>query len=377
MWGWIKRWFGGKQDGAAAGERSAKWIDEADSPFGAQVLDARPITLGLNSYTTDPEMAQNAASYGIDQGDSFAGQEPEPAPQIAGELRLRAPEKLVDGALFTPEEMEDKWALFIVEGELVVVRSWKRKVQLRAKLEVDGGELRIHGIRGFLTRDGEPEAYTLRALEFLLRTHALDQAWPAPLLSADLSADELAAWCMNVFGRRAHFGLSYEAELPARPDEVPLRPRSRLHLAVMMGESDAAKAALAAGIPVDLLDGRGVTALHRAAATGNLLDLLLDAGAKVDVVAPTTGATPLMLAVERRDRLAVEKLLAKGARAELGDHRGFTALHRAAGLGEVEIAQLLLAKGADPDQIAGEAPAPRQLAEQRGEKEILALFAKR
>lgn len=50
------------------------WIPAEDSPVGTRVLDVRPITLSTLSMSRDPQMAQNAVSYGGEDGASFAAE---------------------------------------------------------------------------------------------------------------------------------------------------------------------------------------------------------------------------------------------------------------------------------------------------------------
>ena len=66
-----------------------------------------------------------------------------------------------------------------------------------------------------------------------------------------------------------------------------------------------ARADLDAGLPVDLEDRFGFTAIYCAKSNGALLDLLLARGACVDQ-ATYEGATPLMTAVQSRDLGASE-----------------------------------------------------------------------
>lgn len=61
------------------------------------------------------------------------------------------------------------------------------------------------------------------------------------------------------------------------------------------------------------------------------------------------GNTALMMAAFRRNRAAVERLLAKGARI---DQPGWTALHYAAASGDDDIVRLLLARGARIDAVS-------------------------
>ncbi len=75
---------------------------------------------------------------------------------------IARPEALVNGSLFGPWEMEDKWAIFVHDGELLVVRGWRRKVWMRARIE-EGEELRVHEIRGTITERRSSGLHLARA----------------------------------------------------------------------------------------------------------------------------------------------------------------------------------------------------------------------
>lgn len=348
------------------------WIDASESPFGVRALDARPITLGTLSASKDPVMASNAVSYGGETGRSFAAQRPRSARVAEVTLRYRAPDGVHDGALFIPTEMEDKWALFVADGALLLVRSWRREVLLRAPMTLDGDEVVIGPLHGFVCREDEGDDYTRRALDFILRTHALELPWPAPLLpDGDDDPRARAMECMSMFGRAAHYATleSPEGSVP----EPPLRVMAPLHLAAIRGDLAGVDAALTAGTPARLKDRFGRGALHYADRSPEVLARLLEAGASLDDAADD-GTTVLMYATQARRGDSVRALLALGAGAALADARGFTALHRAAEMGEVEIAKALLARGADPDAIAEGGHTPRSLAAMRGQAAITALF---
>ncbi len=272
------------------------WLPPEASPFAVRVLDVRPVTLGTLSVSGDPRMAQNAVSYGGEDGSSFASERPVSARRVEATLRFRAPERIVEGALFIPREMEDKWALFVARGELVVVRGWQRKVFLRAPLRVEGDALVVGPFEGALRDDAEGAEFTVRAVDFLLRTHALDLPWPAPL-PGDGAPESLAMFCMSQFGRQAHF-----AAIDPPPRDVPARPlrvMSRLHLGVLRDDVDAVRAALDEGLPVDLRDREGVPAVQYVKALGPVLDLLAARGADLEA-ACDQGVRPLMSAVQTR-----------------------------------------------------------------------------
>lgn len=349
--------------------KEPSWIGADDNAFGVAVLDVRPITLGMLSTTRDPTIASNALSYGGEDGGSFTAQGPALERRVDADLRFRAPEQLVDGALFVPRAMEDKWAIFVQEGALLLVRSWRRELLLRAELRVEGAELHVGRMTGFVSSGEESEEYTRRAVEFILRTHGLEEAWPAPLHGTREDPPRaLGLQCMSLFGRHAHFA---SFDLPAR--RVPsrrLRVVSRLHLAVMSDDLERAQRAMADGVGVGLYDPHGFMPIHYVREAGSMLDYLLANGADIDGVTDE-GATALMLATQDRALTRVSALLELGASADAVDVRGFSALHRAAEMGEVPIVKALLDRGADPDRTAAGGESPRGLAILRGESSVL------
>ena len=112
----------------------------------------------------------------------------------------------------------------------------------------------------------------------------------------------------------------------------------------------AAAAAVAAGCL-----RRELPALHMAARRGDVaaIRLLLQAGADIEAPAGVNDWTPLQHAIHKRRTASAKVLLEAGAdpngrRGQTGSARGITPLMMAAGNGQLEIVQALLAKGADP-----------------------------
>jgi len=132
----------------------------------------------------------------------------------------------------------------------------------------------------------------------------------------------------------------------------------RMELATQAGRTEAAKLLLEAGANINCRDDRGQTPLHRMLdnrvrvssrypPSKDMAELLLVKGADVNLK-DKDGRTPLHLAAESADADIVELLLDKGAKVdEKNDESGATALHLAARFGNKNVAEFLIARGAD------------------------------
>ncbi len=345
-----------------------------ENPWGVPLLDVRPVTLTALSTSTDPQYATNAISFGRDDGTGFISQEPMIARSIPASLLFPIDRKLADGVLFIPRQMEHKWALFYHQRKIICVRSWLRRVAIVAEVDERTGYIEITRIRGSFSDENESPKFTERALDFLLRSHALGiPNYPAPLPpGVDQQPKAVAHGCFSLFGNLVSYATSYEFERPT--PEKPLRTHSLLHIAVARGDVAAVETSLAAGVPADLLAADGLAPLHWALASSNpeIVELLLERGSPIDVRSDED-ATPLMNAVQAKTLEKVLFLLARGADPNACDRRGFTALHRAAEMGLPDIAKALLDKQASPDCDA-EGHTARSLATQRGHTDIVALL---
>jgi hypothetical protein len=373
---WMKRWLKKANGGSPARNQlsEVRWLDSADNPWGVPVLDVRPITLSMISTSSDRRCAENAISFMQDDGTSFIGVEPAGGRTVVAGLSFPIDRTLADGALFIPTEMEHKWAIYFHRGQMLFVRSWLREVQVVAQTQVHGDYIEVTTLRGAFIAHDEESSFTIRVLDYLLRTHALDMVYPAPL-PPDMEADprKAAMWCFSQFGNRAQFATSHE--FPITPPQKLLRTSSLLHIAIARGQVDAVRSFLDAGWPADQLAADGLAPLHWALVRDDtpILTLLLERGSSIDVRS-AEGATPLMNAVQRRSVEMVTFLLDHGADPNAADQRGFTALHRAAEMGELRIAQTLLDHGAFPHSEVG-GHTPLSLAQGRKEKEIVKLLS--
>ena len=145
-----------------------------------------------------------------------------------------------------------------------------------------------------------------------------------------------------------------------------------LHEAAHSGKKEAVRELLLRGAKVDARDGNGVTPLHIAALLmEDFTDLLLDHGADIDA-ADCSGSTPLMWSIADGNDTTTQRLLERGATANvfclaglndvsglnaavemnpqvlhITDGRRCTPLHWAARSGQSEAALLLLGLGSN------------------------------
>lgn len=377
LWNRITKFFSGEakpQPQRAGDMPEVGWLADDQNRWGVPVLDVRPVTQTMLCATGDPAVAEKFGQMQGEDGVALCREQPSIARTIDADLQYRVDGPLPPGVLFAPKEMEDKWGIYHHEGRLLFVRSWLRKVLVTAETRISDGLLHVGPIHGsILNNDQEEPRFTIRAIDWLLRTLVLGTVWPAPLPNdLDLPRKTIAMWCLSTFGRAALLATSHD--LSAAIPERPLRVHSLLHIAVARADHAAIEKQLAAGLRFDSLAGDGLTAVHWAR-DEKILAFLLDHGAPVDVRS-AEGATPLMQGVQARSMLQVRLLVDRGADVNARDARGFTALHRAAEMGEVEMVKLFLARGAERAPEA-QGQTPRSLAEKRGEKEVVSLLGER
>jgi Ankyrin repeats (3 copies) len=349
------------------------WIDAADNPWKVPVLDLRPYTLEMIMVTTEEQTARDAMALWGSDGSQYIGAEPTLSRSTPTSLRYRIDRVLAEGVLFVPRTMEHRWAIYYYGGKIICVSSWYHDVRLVANVRIRDGYAEITSIGGWVADEAEEPELTVRAFDFLIRSHAMSMIYPAPV-PPSLSHKPLdaAKWCFGLYGDRVQFATVQH--LPQTPPEEPLRSESRLHIAIVHGDAAAVRSHIDAGLPADLIATDGLTTLHWALVREgtDMLELLLERGVAVDVRS-ADGATALMNAMQSDKLGLVRFLLDRGADPNAADNRGFTALHRAAELGRLEGAKILLEHGARATPEA-EGHTPRSLATLRGNGEIAAIL---
>ncbi|KAK0725864.1 ankyrin repeat-containing domain protein [Lasiosphaeris hirsuta] len=143
----------------------------------------------------------------------------------------------------------------------------------------------------------------------------------------------------------------FNPDIPCGPSEL-----SCLHLAIANKKPAVLEYLLQCGLPINVLDGLGLTPLHDAAhlATDEFVDLLLRHGADRSIL-DAEGHRPFHYAVSNRllknHVQVLERLLCEDADIHRPNVRGRTAMHLAAREGALVAVEWLIEKSADPSEI--------------------------
>lgn len=246
-----------------------------------------------------------------------------------------------------------------------------RDVTKPTPLIVAANAARVDAIRALL--DAGEDVRAVDNWGFTALLHAADLESPdcaAALLGRGADPNVQAViMAMTPLHRAAEAGRAATVErllaAGARHDLLTTVNQSPLLRAVQRGSRPAAAVLLRAGADASLPDKAGVTPLMAAAGAGDvaLIDLLLDH--KADVNARSGQETALTRAAFERKRPAVERLLGRGAKANLPNQTD-TPLHQAAHVNDGDTVALLLAAGANPAAKDHQGRTPQDIAAQRG-----------
>ncbi|PSL29061.1 ankyrin repeat domain-containing protein [Chitinophaga ginsengisoli] len=352
-------------------ENPLPWIAPENNPWRLHLLDLRPVADRMLSTSKDERMAQNAVSYGSEDGLVFLGQAPVIPVEMTANLTFPVDGQLYPGVLFTPEAMEHKWAIYFHDDKLIFVRSWMRQVYVVAQTRQENGMLIVESVQGSFGE--ENPAHTLSILQFLMTGYVRNQIVPVPLPEEIKNDTRTAAmWSFSMFGKLAKVGV-FDEQFKAQSD-IPVRSHTLLHIAAAKGDLAAITSLHQKGYNLDARAGDGLTVLQWSISVEGtaVLEHLLALGAHPDARS-TEGATALMNAVQSNRSDALQLLIKAGADVNAKDDRGFTALHRAAEMGHLELAKVLLAAGADKHVVA-QGHTPVSLAEARQEAAMIQLL---
>ena len=146
-----------------------------------------------------------------------------------------------------------------------------------------------------------------------------------------------------------------------------------LHVAVVLGCTEAASALIGAGLSVDVQNSSGATALHKAAchsisAAGDVRGSTLGSFATSEAVGMDMevidGTTPMLEELHGSRADMTQALLAAGANLEARDAWGRTPMHLAAAHGNIQVVQQLASAGASAYALDAVRDTPLHLAVQ-------------
>ncbi len=157
-------------------------------------------------------------------------------------------------------------------------------------------------------------------------------------------------------------------------DTVSPQGETLMMLAAREGKPNVVRTILAARPRLHIRNPLGESALMLATILGHteIAKLLIDAGAPVD----QGGWTPLIYAAARNRVDIARLLIAKGANVNAAAENGTTALMMAAREGQLPILLLLLEHGADAKYVSPYGHSALSMAQDRGHKEIEAVLRK-
>lgn len=137
-----------------------------------------------------------------------------------------------------------------------------------------------------------------------------------------------------------------------------------------VGDIKQAEAWLDAGLPPDFMGSRIGSGLMIGAWEGNieLMRLFISRGADINLI-NDAGEAPIILAAWRGNLAAVQWLLERGARLN-APHRHWSALHYAVFAGHAEVADYLMAQGADINALSTNGSSVVMMAIYEGREEL-------
>jgi hypothetical protein len=415
MASWWKKVFGGGDEKgrppepAAPQQPRARWLPANDSgnPFGVPLLDLMMLQ-GYLATSKDPQAAARSVSWRESTGAELAPTAVAQRPPIDCELRYPCARSLPDGILYAPPSMDEKWVLALRDGHVMAARSWTGAVEALADARREGEMLVLERLRTVENTGLQMFGPVVETFDWLVRSHALGQRIPLPVSDQGGAMLEQAPLSgFSSFGK-----VLFCAAKGWRPPPIkrPLRSDGDVILSARKGDVAALERAVKSGADVDSpATFAGYTALHLSIVRKDvaLFDALLELGASpaavadhqthalgiavvhkapmpifealaksaLDLTAPNEdGFTALHAAAEVNFPEIVPWLVQHGLSMDARTKRGHTPLHIACGLGHLEVAESLLAAGADAN-AASPGGTPLEVAKAENKPALVELLA--
>ena len=156
------------------------WIEADANPWDKRVLDCRPITGNLTSWTSDRKVAERFVSRTPDYGTRLVGRHPRRAKLLTTNLSYPMTSDPQDGPVFFSGEMEEKWDVFFYTDTIYIARSWTGDLTFRAHADLRGQMMLIAEAEIDARISSDPE-FCRRVLDFIIKSHMYRWLVPAPV----------------------------------------------------------------------------------------------------------------------------------------------------------------------------------------------------
>jgi hypothetical protein len=196
------------------------WVPAGDNPFGVELLDCRSVSQSMLSVTTDSHVADTYAALRGSRGEQYRGHSPEDSRTCKCDLRYPHKGETRDGPLFKAQVMEDKWDIYLYDGDLYFAKSWTGELEYRAMIvfrEDAATVIAVEARKALLESD---PFYPVAVVDFLIRSHLYRLPVPHPLPKSIAQEPwRLAMFSFVQYGRYALFGTfadTTQLHLPAQ-----------------------------------------------------------------------------------------------------------------------------------------------------------------
>jgi hypothetical protein len=180
-----------------------RWVPATENPFGVDVLDCSAFAESMVSASSSPEVAKRFMELRASDGEHCRGKDP----TIAASARclLTYPSSAhAQSALFRAAEMEEKWDVFLLDGDLNFARSWTGELVYRASMTFEPSRTIVSEIFGVREPGSENP---VAVVDYLIKSHVFGLVAPHPLPPApQAKVKDLALWSFARYGRRGLFG---------------------------------------------------------------------------------------------------------------------------------------------------------------------------
>jgi hypothetical protein len=374
---WKKLFSGGDEkkptpEPAAPKQPQARWLTATDpgNPFGVPLLDLMMLQ-GLMATSGDPQLAARSVSWRESTGVELAADTVAKLPPIECELRYPCARSLPDGILYAPPSMDEKWVLALRDGHVVAARSWTGAVEAVADARRDGDTLVLEQLRVVEKTQLRSFGPVVEVFDWLVRSHALGQRIPLPVdAEGGAMLEHVPVSGFSAFGK-VLFCAAKSWQPP--PITRPLRADGDVLVSARKGDVAALERAVKSGADIDApTTFAGYTALHLSIVRKDvaLFDALLKLGANAAAIADRQ-THALGIAVVHKAPMPIFEALAKSALdLTMPNEDGFTALHAAAEANFPEIVPWLVQHGLSMDARTKHGHAPLHIACGLGHREV-------